>query len=73
MNARPLLLVFAAAGCLTLGACASDDGYTPASAAARHAAAPSPGDNNAQGLSHGVTTGGRGVDTGDAGAELPAQ
>ena len=73
MTARHLLIVLAAAGGLALGACASDDSYTPASAAARNATPPSPGDNNAQGLDRGVTTGGRANDTGTAGAELPAQ
>jgi hypothetical protein len=73
MNARHVLIVAAAVGGLALAACAGEDSYTPASHAERHAATPSPGDNNAQGLDRGVTTGGRANDTGSAGAELPAQ
>jgi hypothetical protein len=73
MNTRHLLIIAAAAAGLSLAACASDDSYTPASHAVRHAAPPSPGDNNAQDLNHGVTTGGRANNTGDAGAELPPQ
>ena len=71
---RPLIITLAAAaGALSLAACASDDSYAPAHVGAQHATAPSPGDNNAQGLDRGVTTGGRANNTGDAGAELPSQ
>jgi hypothetical protein len=72
MKTPHLLIIAAAAAGLSLGACASDDSYTPTTVHA--AAAPSPGDNNATGLNaQSATTNGHINRTGDAGAELPAQ
>jgi hypothetical protein len=72
MITRHLLIALAAAGGLALAACETDSSYTPTTV--HPAAAPSPGDNNATGLSRqSATTNGHVGRTGDAGAELPAQ
>jgi len=72
MTARHLTIILAAAGGLALAACETDSSSTPTTV--HPAAAASPGDNNATGLSRqSATTNGHVNRTGDAGAELPAQ